>query len=230
MKIGHNTAVFIVFAGLFSLHAQEKSVNPEINKSFQNPSVTDFEERFEKEGREVYDQRQAVIKELGLKPGMAVADIGAGTGLYTRLIAPAVGKQGKVYAVDIAKSFVEHSVKSAKDQGWDNVEGIVCASDDAKLPPASVDMVFICDTYHHFEFPSKTMASIRKALRPGGKLVVIDFERIEGKSREWLLKHVRAGKPEVTKEIEADGFELVEEVPMFEENYFLVFKAADKKG
>jgi predicted methyltransferase len=74
------------------------------------------------------------------------------------------------------------------------------------------------------------MASIRQALRPGGKLVVIDFERIEGKSREWLLEHVRAGKPEVIKEIEADGFELAGEVPMFKENYFLVFKVADKKG
>jgi SAM-dependent methyltransferase len=136
MKIGQCTAVFIVFGGMFSLHAQEKSVNPGINKSFQKPSVTEFEERFEKEGREVYDKRQEVIKELGLKPGMAVADVGAGTGLYTRLLAPAVGKEGKVYAVDIAESFVEHAVKSSKDQGWDNVEGIVCASDDAKLPPA----------------------------------------------------------------------------------------------
>ncbi len=230
MRIGQYIAVFFIGAGMLSLHAQEKSVNPGINKSFQDPSVAKFEKRFEKEGREVYDQRQAVLEKLDLKPGMAVADIGTGTGLFTRLLAPAVGKKGKVYAVDIAKSFVEHSVKSAKEKGWENVEGIVCASDDAKLPPASVDLVFICATYHHFEFPAKTMASIRKALRPGGKLVVIDFERIEGKTREWLLEHVRAGKPVVTKEIEAAGFKLDKEVPMFEENYFLLFELADNKG
>jgi predicted methyltransferase len=69
------------------------------------------------------------------------------------------------------------------------------------------------------------MTSIRKALRPGGQVVVVDFERIEGKSREWLLKHVRAGKALVIKEIKESGFELEEEVPMFKENYFLKFKA-----
>lgn len=214
---------------MFPLQAQDKSVNPGINKSFQDPSVGSFEKRFEKEGREVYDQRQTIIKELGIKPGMTVADIGAGTGLFTRMLAPAVGKEGKVYAVDIAKSFVEHSVKSAKEEGWSNVEGLVCKADDAMLPPGSVDLVFICATYHHFEFPSKTMASIHKALRPGGRLVVVDFERIEGKTREWLLKHVRAGKELVTKEIVASGFELEKEVPMFKENYFLKFKVTDKK-
>lgn len=221
--------VVLVCGWMLPLQAQEKSVNPGINKSFKDPSVASFEKRFEIEGREIFDQRQTVIKEMGIKPGMTVADIGAGTGLFTRMLAPAVGKEGKVYAVDIAKSFVEHSVKSTKEQGWSNVEGIVCDADDAKLPAASVDLVFICATYHHFEFPSKTMASILKALRPGGKVVVVDFERIEGKSREWLLKHVRAGKGLVIEEIVASGFELEEEVPMFKENYFLKFKAAGNK-
>ncbi len=229
MKVKNLIMLVMLCGWIAPLQAQEESVNPGINKSFKDPSVASFEKRFEKEGREVYDKRQAIIKELGLKPGMTVADIGAGTGLFTRLLAPAVGKEGKVYAVDIAKSFVEHSVKSAKEKGWSNVEGIICKPDDALLPAASVDVVFICATYHHFEFPLKTMASIRKALRPGGKVVVLDFERIEGKSREWLLKHVRADKALVTKEIKASGFELVEEVSMFKENYFLKFKVAEKK-
>ncbi len=229
MKIQSLIAVSLACGWMVSLQAQEKSVNPGINKSFQDPSVAKFEKRFEKEGREVYDKRQTIIKELGLRPGMTVADIGAGTGLFTRLLAPAVGKEGKVYAVDIAKSFVEHATKSAREQGWSNVEGLVCKADDALLPAASVDLVFICATYHHFEFPSKTMASILKALHPGGKLVVIDFERIEGKSREWLLKHVRADKALVTKEIKASGFDFEKEVPMFKENYFLMFKAGGSK-
>ncbi len=222
--------IFIVLLSfcLFPLVAQEKSVKPGINDSFKDPSVEKFEKRFEKEGREVFDKKLQIIKELGLKPGMTVADIGAGTGLFTRLLAPAVGKEGKIYAVDIAKSFVDHTVKSAKEQGWDNVQAIVCETDDALLPKASVDVVFICATYHHFEFPAKTMATILKALRPGGKLVVVDFERIEGKSREWLLKHVRADKALVKKEIMASGFDFVEEVPMFKENYLLKFKATKK--
>ena len=99
-----------------------------------------------------------------------------------------------------------------------------CAPDEAKLPPASVDLVFICDTYHHFEFPHKTMSSIAKALKPGGRVALLDFERVEGKSSDWILGHVRAGKEVFSKEIEEAGFELVEELDLFEENYFLVFR------
>ena len=84
--------------------------------------------------------------------------------------------------------------------------------------------MFACDTYHHFEYPQATLASIRRALRPGGTLVVVDFERIPGKTRPWLLDHVRCGKGQVIAEIAAAGFELVEEVPLgLEENYFLRF-------
>jgi predicted methyltransferase len=92
------------------------------------------------------------------------------------------------------------------------------------LPEQSVDFAFICDTYHHFEFPLKTMASIHKALKPGGLVVVIDFHRIEGKSREWVLGHVRAGQEVFTKEIEQSGFRTAgEEKGLLQENYFARF-------
>jgi ubiquinone/menaquinone biosynthesis C-methylase UbiE len=206
------------------LAAQEASVNPGINDSFQDPKPTEFVERFEKEGREVYDNRELIVAKLGLEPGMAVADVGSGTGLFTRLIAAAVGSAGKVYAVDIAKAFVDHTVLSSHARGLKHVEGIVCAPDDVRLPPASVDLVFLCDTYHHFEFPYRTMASVAKALKPGGRVVMIDFERIEGKSSDWILDHVRAGKEVFRQEIEDSGFAFVEELDLFEENYFLVFR------
>lgn len=207
--------------------AQDESVNPGINDSFQNPDPKSFVERFEREGREVYDNREAIVEKLGLEPGMVVADVGAGTGLFTRLIAPKVGAEGKVYAVDIAKTFVDHTVMGCHARGMKQVEGIVCAPDDAKLPEQSIDVVFICDTYHHFEFPIKTMQSILRALKPGGRVVLLDFERIEGVSSEWILGHVRAGKEVFRAEVEQAGFELVEELDLFEENYFLTFR---KKG
>ncbi|MCB1090293.1 MAG: class I SAM-dependent methyltransferase [Verrucomicrobiae bacterium] len=206
------------------LVAQEKSVNPGINDNFKNPDPSTFVERFEKEGREVYDNREAIVAKLGLKPGMAVADVGAGTGLFTRLLAPAVGTEGKVYAVDIAKTFVDHTVMSCAARGWKQVEGVVCSADDAKLPENSVDVVFICDTYHHFEFPEKTMHSILRALKPGGSLVVVDFERIEGVSSDFIMGHVRAPKEVFRKEIEDSGFAFVEELDLFKENYFLRFR------
>ena len=217
--------VFVLLAGI-SLPAQDESVNPGINERFADPDLDpkSFVERFEKEGREVYDNRETIVEKLNLKPGQAVADVGAGTGLFTRLIAPKVGEKGTVYAVDIAQRFVTHTLLSTRARGLKNVKGIVCEQDDAKLPENSVDVVFLCDTYHHFEFPAKTMASIHKALKPDGRLYLLDFERIEGTSSDWILNHVRAGREVFQSEIEKAGFELIEDFDLFEENYFLMFR------
>lgn len=204
--------------------AQKESVKPGINKSFENPNVGNFVERFEKEGREVYDKRNEVVKVCGIKDGMAIADVGAGTGLYTRLFAAETGKTGRVYAVDIAEKFVDHVIETSREEGLGNVVGVVCKADSVELPAHSVDMVFICDTYHHFEYPRSTMASIAKALRPGGVICLVDFERIEGVSSDWILGHVRAGKEVVRREIEESGFEMIEEIKLFQENYFLKFR------
>jgi predicted methyltransferase len=208
--------------------AQDKSVNPGINKNFQDPDVKEYTQKFEVESREVFANRKKIVQECNLKPGMAVADIGAGTGLFTRLFAEAVGPKGKVYAVDIAPNFIRHIENTTHEAGLKNVVGVLCTQTSAKLPPQSVDRVFICDTYHHFEFPHKTMASIREAMKPGGQLVLIDFHRIPGKTKEWTLNHVRAGQEVFVKEIEASGFRKVEEKEFLEENYFVRFEVERK--
>ncbi|MHB0955109.1 MAG: class I SAM-dependent methyltransferase [Pirellulaceae bacterium] len=207
------------------LHAQKESVKPGINESFRNPQVDTFVERFEREGRETYDKRNEVVEACGIKEGMAIADVGAGTGLYSRLFAIKTGPKGKVYAVDIAQNFVDHIVETCRQENLNNVVGVVCKADSVELPAQSVDLVFICDTYHHFEFPQSTMRTIHDALRPSGIVCLIDFERIEGVSSEWTLEHVRAGKEVFCKELEEAGFELIDEVKgLFKDNYFLRFR------
>jgi predicted methyltransferase len=208
--------------------AQDKSVKPGINDPFKKPNVKEYLGKFEVESREIYSHRDKVVAAVGLKPGMSVADVGAGTGLYTRLFAPKVTPGGTVYAVDISREFLDHIAQSCKDAKIDNVRTIRCTQMSAELPEASVDLVFVCDTYHHFEFPFRTMASIYKALKPGGKLVIIDFHRIPGKTREWVLNHVRAGQDVVTKEITTSGFKFVREEKFLEENYFMVFERVEK--
>ncbi|MCG6156547.1 class I SAM-dependent methyltransferase [Rubinisphaera margarita] len=210
---------------------QEKSVKPGINDSFQNPDVADFVERFEVESREVYLHRDKIVAACGIKPGQSVADIGAGTGLFTRLFAEQVGPEGRVIAVDIAKNFLDHIQLTTREAGYRNVETVHCTADSTELPPNSVDVAFICDTYHHFEYPQKTMASLRRALKPDGKVIVIDFRRIEGVSSEWTLNHVRAGQEVFESEIVAAGFEKVHEGAEFlEENYFLIFRKQANDG
>lgn len=206
-----------------AMHA-EQNVNPGINRNYIDPSVTRWRGVFERDGREVWDRRDDIIRHLRLRPGMAIADIGAGTGFFTTMMAREVAPGGRVYAVDIARNFVDASVQRAKGLGLDNVTGVVNDQHSVRLTDNSVDMAFISDTYHHFEYPVSTLRSIHAALRPGGELVVIDFKRIPGVSNPWILGHVRTGETEVTAEIESVGFELIERLDFMQTQYYLRFR------
>lgn len=204
--------------------AQEESIHPGINKSFDDPDVESFIGRFERDGRAVYEKRNEVIETLRLRPGMKVADIGAGTGFFVMMIADKVGPDGTVYAVEIAKNFIDHIDAKAKEKGLKNIETVLGAPRTPRLEENSLDAVFMCDTYHHFEYPYDMLAEIRKALRPDGRLVIVDFERIQGVTREFVWNMVRAGKGTFTDEIINAGFSLIEEVPFTDEHYILRFK------
>ena len=208
---------------------QDKSVKPGINDTFRDPNVKEFQGRFEVESREVFARRKEIVAAVGLKPGMSIADVGAGTGLFTRLFAETVGPKGQVVAVDISRKFLDHIAATSREKGQPQVTTVLAKPDSTELPPTSVDMAFICDTYHHFEFPLKTMASLQKALRPGGRVVVIDFKRVPGTSTDWVLNHVRAGQEVFEAEIVQAGFRKVEEKSeLLKENYVLVFEKVDK--
>ncbi len=222
-------AAVISLLTLVSTTAQERSVRPGINKPFENPVPKDFLDKFEGESREIAAQAKEIVAACKLKPGMTVADVGAGTGLFTRKFAAVVGDSGKVIAVDIAPSFLRHIEKTCADAKIENVETILCDQFSTKLPKNAVDVVFICDTYHHFEFPERTLQSIHDALRPGGQIVLIDLERIEGKSTDWVMGHVRAGKEVFVREIAAAGFKAVGEEKFLKENYFVRFEKAGAK-
>ena len=180
----------------------EASVDPGVNDAYRNPDVATWVERFEREGREIFDLRQEIVAACGIRPGSRVADIGAGTGLFVPLFSEAVGPAGIVYAVDIVPEFIEHMRTNAARRGLVNVRAILCTERSVELEPASIDLAFLCDAYHHFEYPRSTMSSIHRALPVGGELVLIDFERIPGDSSAWVIDHVRAGKERVRSEIE----------------------------
>ena len=233
LQLTYRILVCIVFALAPQVRAQENtenenSVKPGINKNFLDPDL-DIDQwlgRFEVESREVYSARERVLAECKIEPGSVVADIGAGTGFYSCIFSAAVGQSGWVYAVDISPKFLQHINEKAQESDASNLTAVLGSERSIRLPPNSVDLAFVCDTYHHFEYPKQTVASIFRAIKPGGTLVVIDFERIPGKSREFILGHVRAGKEVFRKEIEQVGFTLESEVniPSFEENYFLRFR------
>ena len=203
---------------------ENRVVDPSVNERFRNPDVEAVVESLERESRPVYKYRHAIVAALGLESGDDVADVGAGSGFMARLIAGEVGPDGQVYAVDIAPETIDHIEAAAREEGITNIKGILGGARTTHLPPDSVDLVLVCDTYHHFEYPSDVTASIAAALRPEGRLVLIDYERIRGVTSESRYEHLRAGKGTFTDEIKDAGFDLEKELPLVPESYFLVFR------
>jgi predicted methyltransferase len=227
-RILHAVSLGVTLILFGALSAQEQSVRPGINKAFEKPDVKEYLKKFEGESREIAASAKEIIAACKLKPGMAIADVGAGTGLFTRKFATEVGDQGKVFAVDISPDFLRHIEATCADAKIKNVATVLCDQFSTKLPKNSVDLVFICDAYHHFEFPQRTLQSIHDALKPGGGIVLIDFERIEGKSSDFILGHVRAGKDVFVREVTQAGFRAVGEEKLLKENYFVRFEKAAK--
>jgi len=195
---------FLTLACMFLLNinawSQEKSLAPGINEEFkQRPDQ--WIERLDFSSSDPSLQKE-ILDGLKLKPGMDIADVGAGSGVHACLFAEKVLPDGKVYAVDIIQEFLDHIKARCKEKGIKNVQCVMGSDTSCNLTPSSVDVVFTCDTYHHFEYPFKMMASIHKALRPNGQFIIIDF-----KDKSW---HVRADSKTVIEEITGSGFKLID--------------------
>lgn len=189
-----------IFLLNISVWAQDESLSPGINERFRQQPDQSIEQ-FNYSSSDPKQQKE-ILDACGLKPGMDIADVGAGSGVHVRLFAEKVLPEGKVYAVDIVQEFLDHIKTTCKENGIKNVQCVLGSDTSSNLKPSSVDVVFSCDTYHHFEYPFKMMASIRKALRPNGQLVIVDF-----KDKSW---HVRADSKTVIEEITKSGFKLIE--------------------
>jgi SAM-dependent methyltransferase len=129
----------------------------------------------EREEREREERTDLLLKALALKPGMAVADIGAGTGYLSRRMAQAVGSTGSVLAVDVQPEMIAILTKLSRQQGLSTIKPSLGADDDVRLPPDAVDLAILVDVYHELAYPYEVLASIVRALKPGGQLVFIEY-------------------------------------------------------
>jgi len=226
LRLGTASAALITL-GTLAAAEQGRAITPKakaLNRSFQ-ADAEQWAARFEHEGRAIFDKRFEIVAAMDLKPGMAAADIGAGSGLIARLMADAVGPEGTVYAVDIAKNMVDYIERTARAQQLTNLNAVLGEARSPRLAPHSVDRVAIIDTYHHFEYPAEMLAEIKKALRPDGLLLLIDFKREEGTSRPYILDMVRAGEETFIDEFRKAGFEVIERNgEMFPDNYLVKFR------
>lgn len=129
----------------------------------------------EREEREREERSDLLLRILAPAPASIVADVGAGTGYYARRIADAVGSAGRVYAVDVQPEMVAMLQSVAKQRGYGQITPVLGGVNDVKLPAASIDLAIMVDVYHELEFPYEVLASAVRAVKPGGRVVFVEY-------------------------------------------------------
>ena len=171
--------------------------------------------------RDEYQKPHEVLSALNIKPGEAIADIGAGTGYFSFRLAHFVGAKGKVYAVDVSPDMVRHINRRIRETNAANVVSILAEPDDPLLPDRSVNRIFICDVWHHIENQTKYLSLMKKMLKPGGEVVMIDFHKKELPFGPPL--QMKIAREDLIKQMEVNGFRLAKEHTFLPHQYFLVF-------
>jgi arsenite methyltransferase len=171
--------------------------------------------------RDEYQKPHEVLSALKLRPGEVIADIGVGSGYFTFRLAHHVGAKGKVYAVDVSADMIRYVNRRIRDLNVTNVVSVLADPDDPLLPERSIDRFFLCDVWHHVENPTRYLSALRKALKPGGEIVMIDFQKKELPLGPPL--QMKIAREDLIRQMEANGFRLATEHTFLPYQYFLVF-------
>ena len=174
----------------------------------------------ERPEREVEENTSLLIKNLNLKPGMHIADIGAGSGYYTRLLSKRIGN-GKVYAVDVEPQMISYLNERIKEEKLTNIVTVQGSETNVALPQSSIDMMLLVDVYHEFSFPYEMGLSMFNALKPNGKLVLVEF-RTEDNNVPIKTIH-KMSEAQAIKELKAVGFRLEKNINNLPWQHCMVF-------
>jgi ubiquinone/menaquinone biosynthesis C-methylase UbiE len=185
---------------------------------FMGPGGIPWLDRPEREDEE---QPAKVIDALDLKGGEVIADLGAGSGYFTFRLAPKVGDKGRILAVEIQDEMIAELKKRIDKNKVTNVETVKCTESDPKLPEAGVDIVLMVDVYHEIAFPYEVMTAIRKALKPGGRMVFIEYRKEDPKVP---IKEVhKMSIEQLKKEMAVVGLEHVKTVDTLPRQHIAIF-------
>ena len=171
--------------------------------------------------RDAYQKPHEVLTAMAIKPGEVIADIGAGSGYFTFRLAHHVGDKGKVYAVDVSPEMIVHLNRRVRDLKAMNVTSILADPDDPLLADASIDRFFFSNSWHHIANQTKYLSLIKKMLKPGGEIIMIDFHKKELPVGPPM--QVKIAREDLIRQMESDGFKLTKEHTFLPYQYLLVF-------
>ena len=230
-KSWHFILLFIALLNAATLMAQErytvKSGDPNgINKWYMGRQIAHVMSHFgiewlERKEREMEENTSQLLKNLAVQPGTAIADIGAGSGYHSTLLSKMVGT-GKVYAVDVEPEMIAYLKNRIKLEGYKNIIPVLSTEQKVSLPANSIDIMLLVDVYHEFSFPYEMTLSMLEALKPSGKLVLVEF-RAEDPNVPIKTIHKMSERQPV-KEFKASGFLFEKNIGNLPWQHCLIFR------
>ena len=231
----HLILLFIALLNSATLVAQERyTVKPGdpngINKWYMGRQIAHVMSHFgiewlERKEREMEENTTQLLKNLAVQPGTVIADIGAGSGYHSALLSKMVGN-GKVYAVDVEPEMIAYLKDRIKLEGYKNIIPVLSTEQKVSLPANSIDVMLLVDVYHEFSFPYEMTLSMLEALKPGGKLVLVEF-RAEDPNVPIKTIH-KMSEQQSVKEFKASGFLFEKNIGNLPWQHCLIFRKPQK--
>ncbi|MBI4906104.1 MAG: class I SAM-dependent methyltransferase [Acidobacteria bacterium] len=208
-----------------SLYAQDQ--HPVTKRKYAGVMGAGGAPWLERSEREQEEAPEKALDSIGIEEGITIADVGAGTGYFARRMAKRTGPNGKVYAVDIQPEMIRRLNENAKREGLGNIIGVVGKENDPMLPNAAIDMILMVDVYHEFDQPQQMLRKMRAALKPTGRMVLLEYRK-EDPNVPIRLEH-KMTVEEAKAEIEAEGFRLDKVISTLPRQHILIFVPGPKK-
>jgi len=176
----------------------------------------------ERPEREQEERPSILIEALGVQPNQTVADIGAGTGYFTWRLAETVGPDGLVYAVDIQPEMLEELTRNMRSRNLQNYRPVQGSARNPKIPELTLDLAIMVDVYHEFSHPAEMLDALRKALKPGGRLVFVEYRQ---EDPDVPIKRLhKMSEKQIKKEAKASDLEHVETISVLPRQHIIVFR------
>ena len=211
--------ITFAFSQLLGAQGAQRSAEAEMHRHHSDSSA--YIAMLENPQRDLYQKPDEVVAALKLEEGEAIADIGAGSGYFAFRFSKAVTDQGKVFAVDINPDMIRHMNRRSRDLGTANVVTILAEEDDPLLPNRSLDRIFICNTWHHIGDQENYLELIKRALKPGGQVIMVDYKKVELPVGPPV--HMKIAGSALVAQMERAGFQLLKKHEFLSYQYFFVF-------